>query len=57
MPSLTVTMFSVTNRCPVCGGAANARYHRPAESDVAHMKRKCGDCGFTWEEKAVARSL
>jgi transposase-like protein len=55
--SLTVNVFNVTNRCPVCGGAANARYHASGATVSAQMRRKCKDCGFTWDEAPMARSF
>ncbi len=57
MTSLTFNVFNVTNRCPVCGGAANARYHAPEAEGSGHMKRKCTDCGFRWDEVPVSRSF
>ena len=57
MTTVTMNVFNVTNRCPVCGGAANIRYHSLEDRQAAGMKRKCGDCGFTWAEAAVRRSL
>jgi hypothetical protein len=54
---LSINVFNVTDRCQVCGGAANARYHGPGEAAVPHMSRKCADCGFTWEGRAVHRAL
>jgi C4-type Zn-finger protein len=54
---LTLSVHNVTGRCPVCGGSANARYHAQDYEAVAHMKHKCTDCGFTWEEVPVSRSL
>jgi formate dehydrogenase maturation protein FdhE len=53
--SISFNLFNVTSRCPVCGGAANARYHATDEKIGARMKRKCTDCGFTWAEVQVAR--
>jgi transposase-like protein len=55
--TLTINVFNVTRRCPVCGGSANARYHAPELATEAHMKHKCGDCGYTWIEESQARSL
>jgi C4-type Zn-finger protein len=55
--SITFNVFNITNRCPVCGGAANSRYHASGEEVVAQMKRKCTDCGFTWAEVPLARSF
>jgi rRNA maturation protein Nop10 len=52
-----MNVFTISGSCPVCGGAANARFHRFTATTDAHMKRKCVDCGFTWEQKAVPRSL
>ena len=57
MTALSINVFNVTNRCPVCGGAANARYHGPEKSTAPHMNRKCADCGYRWDERAVTRSL
>ncbi len=57
MATLTINVFNVTNRCPVCGGAANARYHGPDHRDSGQMKRKCTDCGYRWDEEPVAREL
>ena len=54
---MTFNVFNVTNRCPVCGGAANARYHASVAKVSAQMKRKCTDCGFTWDEAPVARAF
>jgi hypothetical protein len=55
--TLTVNVFTITNRCPVCGGAANSRYHPAVTAAGARVDRKCCDCGFTWDEKATRRSL
>jgi hypothetical protein len=55
--TLTINVFNVTNRCPVCGGAANSRYHNVAHTRAGQMKRKCTDCGYTWDEAPVARTL
>jgi hypothetical protein len=57
MTTLTINVFNVTKRCPVCGGAANSRYHGPDELDAGQMKRKCVDCGYTWDEAPAAREL
>ena len=57
MSTLTINVFNVTNRCPVCGGAANSRYHSPAFHIAGEMRRKCTDCGYTWDEAPVARQI
>jgi hypothetical protein len=55
--TLTFNVFNVTNRCPVCGGAAHSRYLPAVTTAGARVDRKCGDCGFTWDEKSTRRSL
>jgi DNA-directed RNA polymerase subunit M/transcription elongation factor TFIIS len=55
--TVTFTVFTVSNRCPVCGGDANSRYQPALSSTGPRMDRKCSDCGFTWVEKSVRRSL
>jgi transposase-like protein len=57
MATLTINVFNVTNRCPVCGGAANSRYHGRDEVGASQMKRKCTDCGYTWDEVPTTREL
>jgi predicted RNA-binding Zn-ribbon protein involved in translation (DUF1610 family) len=49
MAPLSVTTFNVAHRCPVCGGDANARYRGP-DTLALPRRRKCMDCGFTWDE-------
>lgn len=55
--TLTVNVFNITSRCPVCGGTADARYQASAPEATAQMKRKCRDCGFTWQQPSLARSF
>jgi hypothetical protein len=52
-------LFSVTNRCPKCGGDASTKYHRPGlncrHMPGPHIHRKCEDCGFSWGEKTAKK--
>jgi len=47
--------FNPVSRCPICGGNAAFKYHRPAqgcsETISPHMHRRCEDCGFSWREE------
>jgi hypothetical protein len=54
MTTVTINLFDVTDRCPVCAGAAKARYRGSQTSAAPRRRRKCGDCGFTWDETAVS---
>jgi hypothetical protein len=57
VPTFTLNMFNVTDRCPVCTGSAAAHYHGPQETGTPRMERRCFDCGFNWQENPVARIL
>jgi hypothetical protein len=54
MTTVTDHVFDVTNRCPVCGGEARPRYRRPGDHVAIGVKRKCGDCGYTWDTTALS---
>jgi hypothetical protein len=53
--------FNAANRCPICGGDATFKYHRPAhgcdETVSPHMHRRCEDCGFSWLEAPALAPL
>ena len=42
-------IFSETNTCIKCGGAANITH----DNNTDTIKRTCKTCGFTWEEKPL----
>jgi transposase-like protein len=54
---LTLNVFSLTVRCPVCGGSENARYHGPYLGHGGQMRHKCTDCGFTWDQEPTLRTF
>jgi transposase-like protein len=54
---LTLNVFSVTIRCPVCAGSASARYHGPDQENAAQMRHRCADCGFSWTQTPAVRSF
>jgi C4-type Zn-finger protein len=54
---LTLNVFTVTVRCPVCAGSANARYRAPHQGNAGQMRHKCTDCGFTWDQAPAARAF
>lgn len=57
MRELTLNVFTVTVRCPVCAGSANARYRAPHQGNAGQMRHKCTDCGFTWDQAPAARAF
>jgi len=55
--AVALKVFSLTCGCPVCGGSANARYQGSQENEGPGLRRKCTDCGFTWDERPALRLL
>jgi hypothetical protein len=52
-----MNVFNVTERCAICGGSPHATYNRGDDARGPYMRRRCDDCGYSWDVRPVTRSI
>ncbi|MGH9017715.1 MAG: hypothetical protein ACRDY1_08210 [Acidimicrobiales bacterium] len=54
---MTMNVFDITARCPLCGGQPLPRYEAADDAHGPLLRRDCRDCGFGWDVRPVTREI